>query len=265
MPTRHRDAPASQAEPVPQTRKRTLRRWGLLVVLAGLMAVGFVLGWHKYLTLSELIRNRALLADMVEQNLALTVTVYCLVYVAAVALSFPGASLLTMAGGLLFGAFAGGTMTDFAATLGAVIIFLVARTSFGHTFSDRAGPMMKRLAKGLREDAFNYLFFLRLTPIFPFWLVNAAPALVNVPLCTYTLATFIGILPGTYAYVFLGSDLDSLIAAQEKADPGCAAQGTCQIDPSALITCEMIVALGLVSLIPVGAKKLRRKRSGDGA
>lgn len=249
-------------------RSALWKRWLPLLVLVVLMVVGFALGWHRYLTLSSLIRHRETLAAMVDGNLVIAVAAFCAVYVSAVALSFPGASLLTMVGGLLFGALAGGTVTAFAATAGAVIIFLIARTSLGHALKDKAGPMVERVAKGLREDAFNYLLFLRLTPIFPFWLVNVAPALVDVPLRTYVLATFIGILPGTYAYAFLGSGLDSLIAAQEKANPGCAAQGTCAIDPAALVTREMIVAfviLGIVSLIPVVAKKWRRRNVGGGA
>ena len=268
MPRREHAGPASKGPARAQQRAIAWKRWLPLAILLVLMAVGFALGWHKYLSLSELIRNRAALADMVAQNRVAAIGLFCLVYIAAVALSFPGASLLTMVGGLLFGALPAGTMTAFAATIGAVIIFLAARTSLGHALKDRAGPMTARLAKGLREDAFNYLLFLRLTPIFPFWLVNVVPALVNVPLRTYTLATFIGILPGTYAYAFLGSGLDSLIAAQEKADPGCAASGTCRIDPAALVTREMIiafVALGIASLIPVAAKKWRRRRAGDGA
>ncbi|MEI2386240.1 TVP38/TMEM64 family protein [Breoghania sp. JC706] len=242
------------------------KRWLPLAGLAALMIVGFALGWHRYLSLSQLIRHRAELADVVAGNWIMAAGIFCVAYVGAVALSFPGASLLTMAGGLLFGTLAGGTMTAFAATAGAVIIFLAARSSLGHALKDRAGPMTARLARGLREDAFNYLLFLRLTPIFPFWLVNVAPALVNVPLRTYAAATFIGILPGTYAYAVLGSGLDSLISAQEEADPGCAARGDCHLDPTALVTREMIiafVALGLVSLIPVVAKRWRRKRMGE--
>ncbi|WP_321499527.1 TVP38/TMEM64 family protein [Breoghania sp.] len=239
-----------------------------LALLIAAMVLGYAMGWHRYLTLTELIRHRDELDELVDAHYWATATVFCLVYVACVALSFPGASLLTLAGGLLFGALSAGTMTAFAATSGAVIVFLVASSSFGGALKRRAGPATRRLARGLREDAFNYLLFLRLTPIFPFWLVNVVPALVEVPLRTYTLATFIGILPGTYAYAFLGSGLDSLIEAQEEADPGCVARGACSIEVSALITGEMIVAflaLGGAALIPVVLKKWRRKQAGGEA
>ncbi|WP_319772693.1 TVP38/TMEM64 family protein [Breoghania sp.] len=251
-----------------RNRAGKIRRWLPLVILIVAMALGYALGGHKYLTLSELIRHRDELNALVDAHYWTTAAIFCVIYVACVALSFPGASLLTLAGGLLFGAMAAGTMTVVSATLGAVIVFLVAASSLGGALKRRAGPATRRLAQGLREDAFNYLLFLRLTPIFPFWLVNVVPALVEVPLRTYALATFIGILPGTYAYAFLGSGLDSLIEAQEMADPGCVARGTCSIEVSALITREMIiafVALGIVALIPVLLKKWRRKQAGGEA
>ncbi len=245
-----------------------MRRWLPLAILILAMALGYALGWHRYLTLAELIRHQDQLDALVDAHYWTTVIGFCAVYVVCVALSFPGASLLTLAGGLLFGALAAGSLTAVSATLGAVIVYLVACSSLGGALKRRAGPATKRLASGLREDAFNYLLFLRLTPIFPFWLVNVVPALVDVPLRTYTLATFIGILPGTYAYAFLGSGLDSLIEAQEDADPGCVARGACSIDVSALITREMIaafVALGVAALIPVVMKKWRRKHAGGAA
>lgn len=236
------------------------RRWAPICAIVLLMAVGFQQGWHEHLTLSNLIRERARLLGMVEGNLAAAMLTYMAVYVAAVALSFPGASFLTILGGFLFGWLAAGTTTAIAATIGACLIFLAARSSLGNALKDKAGPFINRLSDGFREDAFHYLLFLRLTPIFPFWLVNIAPALFRVPLPTYVIATFFGILPGTYAYSFVGAGLDSVIEAQEAANPGCAAAGTCRIDVSALVTKELVLAfaaLGIVSLIPVILKKWR--------
>lgn len=236
------------------------RRWAPICAIVLLMAVGFMQGWHEHLTLSNLIRERARLLGMVQGNLATAMLTYMAVYIASVALSFPGASFLTVLGGFLFGWLAAGTITAVAATVGACLIFIATRSSLGHALKDKAGPFLNRLAGGFREDAFHYLLFLRLTPIFPFWLVNIAPALFRVPLSTYVVATFFGILPGTYAYSFVGAGLDSVIEAQEAANPGCAAAGTCRIDLSALVTKELVLAfaaLGIVSLIPVILKKWR--------
>jgi uncharacterized membrane protein YdjX (TVP38/TMEM64 family) len=168
-------------------------------------------------------------------------------------------------GGFLFGWVMGGSLTAVAATAGAAVIFLAARTSIGSALRERAGPLVNRMARGFREDAFNYLLFLRLAPVFPFWLVNIAPALFDMRLRPYVVATFVGILPGTYAYAFIGSGLDSVVAAQEAADPGCAAAGTCTVEVSALVTRELVlsfVALAVAALIPVLVRKLRNRRPG---
>jgi uncharacterized membrane protein YdjX (TVP38/TMEM64 family) len=241
-----------------------LRRWGLL--LAILLATGLVwgFGWHEQLTLSAVIRNRQALADYVNTNLLVAIGSFMLLYTLAVALSFPGASLLTIAGGFLFGWFVSGTATVLAATLGATVIYLAARSSIGSALTKKAGPVATRLAAGFRENAFSYLLFLRLTPVFPFWLVNIAPAVFHVPLSTYVTATLIGIIPGTYAFAVIGSGLDSVIDAQEAAHPGCANAGTCQIDIGALVTPGLLAAffaLGFAALLPVAFKKLRNATS----
>ena len=240
----------------------TLRKWGPLAVLLALMALGFALGLHRQLSLSNLIMQRQDLAAFVDQNLALALLAYLALYAIVVALSFPGASFLTIAGGFLFGWLAGGVVTVIGATLGACAVFLVARSSFGEVLTNRAGPFLARLAEGFREDAFHYLLFLRLTPVFPFWLVNIAPAIFRMPLEPYALATFAGIIPGTFAYTFIGSGLDSVIAAQEAAHPGCAADGSCHVDLAALVTPQVLAAffvLGVASLIPVVLKRLRAR------
>ena len=241
------------------------KKWAPLVGIGALMAFGFSQGWHSYLSLDSLVRNRELLAGYVADNYVLMLGGYALAYIAAVALSFPGASLLTIAGGLLFGWAVGGVTTVLAATFGASLIFLAARSAFGRSLRARAGSFMDRFAEGFRDDAFSYLLFLRLVPLFPFWLINVMPALFNVRLGSYFLATLIGILPGTFAYSFIGAGLDSVIAAQRAANPACATDPNCAVslDTSSLITGELIaafVAMGVVSLIPPAIKAFRRRR-----
>lgn len=242
-----------------------LKKWGPLVAIGGLMAFGFSQGWHQYLSLDSLVKNRELLAGYVADHYVLMLGGYMLAYIAAVALSFPGASFLTIAGGLLFGWAVGGVATVLAATIGASIIFLAARSAFGASLRARAGGFVDRFSEGFRDNAFNYLLFLRLVPLFPFWLINVIPALFNVRLGSYFLATFIGIMPGTFAYTFIGAGLDSVIAAQRAANPACATDPNCSVtlDTSALITPELIaafVALGVVSLIPPVLKALKNRR-----
>jgi uncharacterized membrane protein YdjX (TVP38/TMEM64 family) len=153
------------------------------------------------------------------------------------------------------------------ATAGAVIVFLIARTAAGDFLVRRAGPAVEKLADGFRADAFNYLLFLRLVPLFPFWLVNLAPALFDVPLRTFVVATAIGILPGAVAFAFVGAGLDSAIAAQEAAFKACLATGkagcTLDFDLHDAVTLQLIagfVALGVVALIPIVVRRLRARR-----
>jgi uncharacterized membrane protein YdjX (TVP38/TMEM64 family) len=247
------------------------RLWPLLALLA---ATGFVfaMGWQRYLTLETLAENREALRGYIDGNMVLSLLGFVALYAAVVALSLPGGAVLTIAGGFLFGWFLGGVASIIAATIGASIIFLIARTALGDVFAARAGPWLSRFREGFQEDAFSYLLFLRLVPIFPFWLVNLAPSLLGVKVGTYVATTFLGIIPGTFAYSLAGKGLDSVIEAQAAAHQSCLAkmgtggQESCSyaLDPGALLTPELIiglVALGVVALVPVAIKWLRGKRA----
>ena len=227
--------------------------------VALLLLVAWQTGLLDQVSLSALIRHREFLTGFVAGNFVAALSVYFMVYCALVAISFPGASLLTIFAGFLFGGITGGIVTVLAATAGATLIFLMARSSLAGLLERKAGGFMGRLAEGFRRDAFSYLLSLRLTPVFPFWVVNIAPALMNMRLGPYVLATFLGIIPGTFAYAWVGSGLGSVIEAQERADPGCAAAGPCSIDPAGLVTPQILLAmgaLGLVALLPVVLRRL---------
>jgi len=200
----------------------------------------------------------------------LSLAAFIALYAATVTLSLPGGAVLTIAGGFLFGWFLGGVASIIGATIGACAVFLVARSSLGDFLAARAGPWLSRFRQGFQEDAFSYLLFLRLVPIFPFWLVNLAPGLLGVSFATYVVTTILGIIPGTFAYSLAGNGLDSLIEAQQAMHQSCLAkigpggQESCPyaLDPGALLTPELIaglVALGLVALVPVVVKWFRRR------
>lgn len=251
-------------------------RWMPLVLLVAATAFAISQGWHRQLTLESLIAHETDFRHFVEQNLAGALVIYALVYVAVVALSLPGGLLLTLAGGFLFGWLLGGLVTVVAATVGATLIFLIARSSLGTALAARAGPRLSALREGFQKDGLYYLLFLRLVPAFPFWLVNIAPALLGVRLSTYVLGTAIGIIPGTFAFAFVGAGLDSVVAAQRAAFDDCVTQAAAKgldpstacnlgLDPSALVTPGLLaalVALGVLALIPIGAKKVLGRRSG---
>jgi uncharacterized membrane protein YdjX (TVP38/TMEM64 family) len=244
------------------------RLWPLLLLLA---AGGLVLamGWQRYLTLQELADNRRALRGLIDANMLLSLFAFIALYAVTVALSLPGGAVLTIAGGFLFGWLVGGFASLVGATAGASIVFLIARSALSEFLAARAGPWLARFRQGFQEDAFNYLLFLRLVPIFPFWLVNLAPGLLGVRFRTYFVTTTLGIIPGTFAFALAGNGLDSIIEAQEAAHQSCLAkmgeggQEFCPyaLDAGSLLTPELIaafVALGIVALIPVAIKRLRR-------
>jgi uncharacterized membrane protein YdjX (TVP38/TMEM64 family) len=249
----------------------SLRRWLPLALLVAVAVLVFAMGWHKLLTLKNIGLNYEALRGFIADNLVAALALYLAVYVAVVALSLPGALILTLAGGLLFGWQIGTLATVVAATIGATIIFLVARSSLGDGLTSKVGPWLARLSDGFRENALSYLLFLRLVPAFPFVVVNLAAAVLRVPLGTYVLGTFIGIIPGTTAFSVAGSGLGSVITAQNSSYSACVAkmpggEAACPytIDTNALITKELIIAfvlLGVVALIPVALKKWRARNA----
>jgi len=253
------------------SRKRGARLCRLLPVAAIVLAMVavYATGWHREISLETLVRHRVAIDDFIDTHYIAAVALFVGVYVLAVAISMPGAVFLTVSGGVLFGWVVGAIATLIGATLGATIIFEVARTACGESLARRAGPRAMKVAQGFREHAFSYLLFLRLVPLFPFFLVNIAPALVGVRLLTFVGATAIGIVPATFAFAMFGAGLDSVLAAQETMFRTCIAAGgaNCRLnfDRSAAITPELIaalVALGIVALIPLVVRRWRAGADG---
>ncbi len=243
-----------------------IRRFAPIVVIVFAMAAVFATGAHRHVSLETLVRHRMAIEAFINSHAVVAVAAFMAVYVVAVALSIPGALFLTISGGVLFGTLVGGLAAVVSATTGATIIFLVAKSACGETLVRRAGPLARKLADGFKADAFSYLLFLRLMPAFPFFLVNLAPALVGVKLSTFVAATAIGVIPATFAFAFLGSGLDSVIAAQEVAYRAClaAGRGDCamQFDIGMIATPRLLAALatlGAIALIPVIVKRVRAR------
>ena len=234
-------------------RAAWLRMLPVAILLAGLV-LGYAMGWHRFLTLDYLAESRSQLLAWRDANPVLAPAAFALAYTLAVAFSFPAASVLTIFGGFLFGWLTASVLVAFAATLGATILFLVARTAFGGFLRDRVGGRAARLAEGFERNAFSYLLALRLAPVFPFFVVNIAPALFDVPLRTYVAATFLGILPGVAAYSWLGQGAGSVLAAADEAGRSPSL--------SDLVTGDITIAfaaLALVALVPPVVRSLRTR------
>ncbi len=264
---------AIEKQPAGEKRKSGIKRFLPLAVLVAAVAAAYMTGLHNYISINAVAQNREYLTNAVTDNLLLALLAYALVYSISTALSLPGGALLTIVGGFLFGWLTGGIVTVFAATIGATMVFLVAKSSLGDFLTQKAGPFAKKLADGFNTDAFNYLMFLRLVPVFPFWLINIAPALFDVRLRTYIITTFFGIIPGTMAIAILGAGLGSVIDKQQAIHDACvikngAANCTFNIELGALLTPQLLaafVALGVVSLIPVAIKHWKAQTAGNAA
>jgi len=242
-----------------------LRKWLPLAMLGAFMAVAMAMGWHRYLSLKTIGLNYDALKAFIAGHLVLGLAYYVALYVVVVALSLPGALIMTLAGALLFGWQVAVPAAVIGATTGATVLFLVVNTSFGSALAEKAGPFVAKLRDGFQDNALYYLLFLRLVPAFPFFIVNLVPALLGVPLRTFIIGTALGIIPGTFAYALAGAGLGSVIEAQNAVYFACLAAKpadpatTCpyRIDLSAVVTPELIwagIALGIVALIPVALK-----------
>ena len=259
---------AEKGTMAPASNASALKRWLPLLIVLGFMVLVFAMGWHKLLTFENLAMKRADLRAFVSSHSVLSVLLFMAVYTAATSLSLPGGLVLTLTGGLLFGVWVAAPAIVVAATLGATIIFLIARSSVGAALAERAGPWLDRFRSGFEKEGFSYMLFLRLVP-FPFWLVNIAPALLGVPLRTFVIGTLIGIIPGTFSIAYLGDTLDRVLVDARSAYDACVAtkgagQCTLSLDLTQLPLRQIVIALsliGIVALIPPVLNKWRARNA----
>ena len=196
------------------------RRFVAPLAVVVLVALAWALGLHRYLTLEALAAQREALAGLVAARPVLSALVYVVAYIAVVAFSLPGGAVMTLAGGLLFGAFIGAFLAVLGATIGAAVLFLLARSAFAPLVAGRAEGLLGPLRAGLARDGFFYLLSLRLVPVFPFWLLNLAPALLGMRFAPYLAATFLGIIPGTLVFAGIGAGLDEVFLSGASPDLG---------------------------------------------
>jgi uncharacterized membrane protein YdjX (TVP38/TMEM64 family) len=188
------------------------RLWPLLILAAGTVLF-LALGGGNWLSLETLRARHADLTAFVDTHYVQAALLYLLIYMVTVALSVPGGTPLTLVGGFLFGVFAATCYILVAATAGAVIVFLIARSSLGEPLRRRAGPWFSKLAAGFERDMWSYMLILRLVPLVPFFVVNLVPAFLGVSLTCFAVTTFFGILPAVVVYASLGSGLGTALAS----------------------------------------------------
>ncbi len=209
--------------------------------MAGIVAF-FALDGPRYLDVATIKQHRDALLAFTQQHRVAALAAAFAIYVLVVAFSVPGAAVLSLTLGFLFGRWVGTALTVTAATIGATLVFLGARYLFADFARRRLGNWYARVSAGFAAHGFSYLLFLRLVPVFPFFLVNLAPAIADLPLRTYVVATFIGIIPGSFVFVNLGEALGRIDSTRDL------------VSPSTLIA---LTLLGVVALVPVALRNSR--------
>ncbi len=228
----------------------TLKRFLPIICILIAIAAIYVSGAYHYLTFNTLRTYHATLKVFLLAHPISMPLLYTLTYIVLTALSIPGAVFVTLIGGYLFAQPWSTLYVIFGATCGAILIFLAARTAFGETLKQKGAPLLKKMAKGFNENAASYMLFLRLVPIFPFWIVNLAPAVFKVPLKTFVWTTLIGIAPGSFVFTLAGSGLEQILQTHQ------------ELSVSAILNTQLKIALcllGALSLVPILVKKWRKK------
>jgi len=199
--------------------KNTLKI-GLVIVLAAAVTLVFMFDLQQYLTLDYLKGRQQLLTDYYQQHVLATIAIFFVVYVVTTALSIPGAAVLTLFGGALFGLVVGTIVISFASTLGATLAFLTSRFLLKDYVQNRFRENLKTINEGVEKEGEFYLFTLRLIPVFPFFLINLTMGLTPIKLFKYYVVSQVGMLPGTIVYVFAGTQLAQIDSLQGILSPG---------------------------------------------
>ena len=213
------------------------KRWGLLAVLVLAVAAFFALGLNRYLSLDFIKSQQSQLEAWRAANPLVAALTFFAIYVATTALSLPGATLLTLAAGAIFGLGWGSLITSFAASIGATLAFLIARVVLRDWVQARFGERLTAINDGVRKDGAFYLFTLRVVPLFPFFLINLAMGLTSIRALMFYGVSQLGMLPGTLVYVNAGTQLARIDKLGDVASPG------------------VLASLALLGLFPLIAKK----------
>jgi uncharacterized membrane protein YdjX (TVP38/TMEM64 family) len=218
----------------------------IVIVLAAAVAVGLFVYFdlQRFLTLEALKANRQALLDYYAAHRVATVAGFMAVYIVQTALSLPGAAILSLAAGAIFGPLLGTLYANIGATIGATLAFLVTRYLLRDVVQERFGGRLEGMNRELEARGFNYLIFLRLVPVFPFFLINLAAGLTRLPLRTFFTATMLGIIPGGFVYVNAGASLATIDSLAGIASPR---------------VLGSFALLGLFALVPALYTKFRRR------
>jgi uncharacterized membrane protein YdjX (TVP38/TMEM64 family) len=236
-----------------KTPRLSLRRAAPLLVVVTGAAIGVFL-LRDTLSFETLRDNRDALIVWRDRNYPVAALAYVAIYAGVVAFSIPGATVMTLGGGFLFGLGPGAAMTVFAATVGATCLFLAARAGLGDALYARLQAkggqgVLGRMERGLRANEISYLLLMRLAPVIPFFVANLAPAFLGVGVRNFVLTTAVGIIPGTVVYTWIGAGLGEVFARDETPDLSILR------DPMVL---GPLLALAALAALPIVLRAVRR-------
>lgn len=218
-------------------------------LIVSVITVLLIMVWYfdllSYLSPEALQKYRDTLKSSVDNSYTLSVIIFILIYTVATGLSLPGATVLTLTGGLLFG-YTGVVFVNIGATAGAGCAFLAARYIIGESLESKYGDRLEKFNSELEKNGANYLLTVRLIPVFPFFLINLLAGLTRIPLKTFIWTTAAGIIPGSLFYIYAGMQLNNI----EK------------IDPLSAEFYLIVTILGTLAMLPVIIKKIKEKRAG---
>jgi len=198
----------------------SLKRLLPLLVIAAALGFAYAMGWQRLLSWQALGARQAALHASVAADPVWSALAYVALYTVSTAVSFPGAVVITVAGGLLFGTVLGAALTIVGATMGGTVLFLAARSALAPLIARKGGKLLERLRPRLERDGFSYLLALRFLPVFPFWLVNLAAAASGIRLGVFVAATLLGVGPATTVFASIGAGLGTVLAAGGTPDLG---------------------------------------------
>ena len=198
-----------------------IRRLAPLIILAGVIALIFGMGWNRYLSLDTLRDHGQALRDFTADHWLISLLALMAIFTIATSSVVPGVFFVTITAGYLFGPWIGGVATSIAATLGALIVYGVARSALGQSMRLRAekkAGLMQKVCAAIDKDTFWYVLASRLAVVVPFHMINLAAGIMSVRLLPYTIATVIGLLPAHIIYCWIGARLNALLATDPNPD-----------------------------------------------
>jgi uncharacterized membrane protein YdjX (TVP38/TMEM64 family) len=216
---------------------KNVKKWIIIGLILGVFVAFFYFGAHKYMTFESLKENNQALKAWASENIWLASAAFFAIYVISTALSLPGAAILTLASGLIFGLGLGTLLSSFASTIGAGLAFLTSRYLLKDWVQDKFGSKINSINEGVKNEGAYYLFTLRLMPVFPFFLVNLLMGLTPIKFWTYYIVSQIAMLPGTAIYVNAGTQLSEISS------------------PKDILSLPLILSFVLLGLFPLVVKK----------